>query len=74
MSASEDWDRALATLALPVEPYSGLTLDEAVTFAITEKCALEDVTGLDAVTLDLLPQRVRVRLDAFGLVEVAHRG
>ena len=60
--------------ARPVEPYLGLSLGEAAALATTEGCDVEDVTGYGAVTLDLRPYRLRVRLDPDGRVAAVHRG
>ncbi len=63
-----------AVLTQPVEPYMGLTLDEATALATREGCRLVNCTGQSVRTLNLRPQRISVELDDAGLVVGAHRG
>lgn len=70
----DDWNQAQAVHRLPTEPYLGLSIAEARAHADGEGRSLRDCTGVELVTADFRPRRLRVWLDDEGKVERATAG
>lgn len=68
-------DDERAVLERPVEPYVGLTLAEAESYAAAEGRSVRALISLTGPRhLDLMPKRVNVELDEAGHVVAADAG